>query len=267
MTKLSVITINFNDFKGLQKTIESVINQTYLNYEFIIIDGGSNDDSKSVIERYQSKITHWVSEKDNGIYDAMNKGILKSSGEYLLFLNSGDYLINSNVLKKVFILNPQEDVLYGELIFDFGNKNKKKAKLPKQLTALHLFKDNIWHPASFIKKELFKMYGYYNMTYKIAADYDFFFKTIVVNKVSTKYIDFPITVYDTSGLSSNSASLKKINDERKKIHKRYLSSDEYEYFDNLSKFKFIFLSKWLVRKPLMTKFFTKLLKCYSQIRN
>src|ERR1044072_8154433 len=100
MTRVSVITINFNDGKGLERTIHSVLSQTRPAFEFIVIDGGSKDESLEVINRHRDKITHWISEKDSGIYDAQNKGIAKASGEYLLFMNSGDCFYDDTVLKK-----------------------------------------------------------------------------------------------------------------------------------------------------------------------
>ncbi|MDR2910496.1 MAG: glycosyltransferase [Bacteroidales bacterium] len=94
--KLSIITINLNNVAGLQKTIESVVKQTFTDYEYIVIDGGSTDGSADIIKQHANKITYWVSEPDKGIYNAMNKGIRVAKGEYCLFLNSGDWLINSN---------------------------------------------------------------------------------------------------------------------------------------------------------------------------
>ena len=266
MTKLSIITINYNNADGLQKTIKSVISQTFKNFEYIIIDGHSSDKSIDVIKENENYFAYWCSEKDRGIYDAQNKGIQKAKGDYLLFLNSGDCLENEKVLEKVFALTPKEDLLYGELIFDFGT-HEKLSNLPDKLTIEYLFRDNIWHPASFIKRILFEKYGNYDISYKICADYDFFFKVICIHNVSTLHLNFPISIYDTTGLSSNEDSLKKIDAERKQIHKHYLKNDEYTYLDNLSKFKIKSLSKFLVNKPFLTSIFNRLLQQYSKLRN
>ncbi|MFT4805390.1 MAG: glycosyltransferase involved in cell wall biosynthesis, partial [Psychroserpens sp.] len=99
--KLSIITINFNNAVGLKKTIESVVNQTSNDFEYIVIDGGSNDGSVDVIKEYEAKVSYWVSEVDKGIYHAMNKGILLAKGDYLEFLNSGDILVNETVIQKI----------------------------------------------------------------------------------------------------------------------------------------------------------------------
>ncbi|WP_291275238.1 glycosyltransferase, partial [Flavobacterium sp.] len=101
MNMISVITVNYNNDNGLKKTIESVINQTYKNFEFIIIDGGSTDQSSEIIKNYQDKINYWVSEPDKGVYSAMNKGIKVANGDFLIFMNSGDVFINENVLQNV----------------------------------------------------------------------------------------------------------------------------------------------------------------------
>jgi glycosyltransferase involved in cell wall biosynthesis len=115
--KLSIITINYNNSIGLKKTIESVVSQSCSEFEFIVIDGGSQDVSKEIIELHQSKINYWVSEKDKGIYHAMNKGIRASSGEYILFLNSGDVLLDDvEILNKV-VLNLNQKALYYAPIF------------------------------------------------------------------------------------------------------------------------------------------------------
>ena len=102
MSKISIITINYNDLKGLQKTFNSVVNQSNKDFEYIVIDGGSSDGGKEFLEQNSDKLAYWISEKDSGVYNAMNKGIKAAKGEYLLFLNSGDFLVDDNVIEKVF---------------------------------------------------------------------------------------------------------------------------------------------------------------------
>ena len=125
MKQISIITINYNNASGLEKTIRSVVEQTYNEYEYIIIDGASSDKSKEVIQEYQRYIDFWCSEKDSGIYNAMNKGIQKASGEYLLFLNSGDVLNNSAVLADIHGFLSGEDFVYGDLVFVRGMEKKQ----------------------------------------------------------------------------------------------------------------------------------------------
>ena len=122
--KLSIITVNLNNMEGLQKTCDSIISQTFKNFEWIVIDGGSADGSKELIEEYGSNISYWVSEPDKGIYNAMNKGIKVAKGEYLYFLNSGDYLFDSNALSDVFLDNPKEDIVYGFVAREHSGRTK-----------------------------------------------------------------------------------------------------------------------------------------------
>lgn len=114
--KLSIITINLNNLEGLKKTFESVFNQTFTDYEWIVIDGGSTDGSREFIEAHQDSFSYWSSEPDRGIYNAMNKGILQANGEYLSFLNSGDYYADSETLANVFCTNHEADILFGYMI-------------------------------------------------------------------------------------------------------------------------------------------------------
>src|SRR5665648_699382 len=114
--KLSIITINLNNAIGLQKTIESILSQIYTEFELLVIDGGSTEDDILIIKKYAKRIKYWISETDKGIYHAMNKGIKQAHGEYCFFLNSGDYFLNENVLKKVFSNEFNEDVVFGNLL-------------------------------------------------------------------------------------------------------------------------------------------------------
>jgi glycosyltransferase involved in cell wall biosynthesis len=231
MPLLSIITINFNNSEGLKKTIESVISQSFNDFEYIIIDGGSTDGSAEIIKQ-NNRINYWISEKDKGIYDAMNKGILKSSGNYLLFLNSGDYLCE-NVLEKVFSEIHTEDILYGNMKINWGGNNITDGIMPNKITLEHMVKDTLWHPVSFIKKELFNKFGLYNTDYEIVADYDFFFKNIIVNKSSNVHLNCFITEYNVEGFSSLPSNKVKEKAERLKVIKTYLSDEELKNINYL----------------------------------
>ena len=232
--KLSVITINYNNAKGLEKTMQSVTSQIFKNFEYIIIDGGSVDGSQEVIEKYSDKITYWVSEKDKGIYNAMNKGIQKANGEYCLFLNSGDFLCTNKALEEIFTLDIQADIIYGNMLIDWGNGKKTHGTMPDIITTEQMYFDTLWHPVSFIKRVLFEKYGFYNESYKIVADYDFFFKTIIANKVTTKHLPILVSEYNVDGLSSKSENKILEKEERKKVIQSYLSQEEINYFENLA---------------------------------
>ena len=114
--KLSIITVNLNNLEGLKKTYESVVCQTFTDYEWLVIDGGSTDGSREFIEQHQDKFAYWCSESDKGIYNAMNKGIVRAKGEYLNFMNSGDYFVSDKTLAKVFSREINVDILYGYVI-------------------------------------------------------------------------------------------------------------------------------------------------------
>jgi glycosyltransferase involved in cell wall biosynthesis len=231
MPLLSIITINFNNAEGLKKTIESVFSQSFNDFEYLIIDGGSTDGSVEIIKQ-NKKINYWISEKDNGIYDAMNKGILKSFGNYLLFLNSGDYLCE-NVLGKVFSETHNEDILYGNMKINWGENNITDGIMPNKITLEHLVKDTLWHPVSFIKKELFNKFGLYNTDYEIVADYEFFFKNIIINKSSNVHLNYFITEYNVEGFSSLPSNKAKEKAERLKVIKMYLSDQELKKINYL----------------------------------
>jgi len=221
MPALSVITINFNNALGLEKTITSVISQTFKDFEYIVIDGKSTDGSKDILEKYTNHITYWISEKDTGVYHAMNKGIEKATGTYLLFLNSGDYLYNSSVLKSVFEKKYTADILYGDMMIVDKTNIQKHMKMPRYVGARRLFFDTVWHPVSFIKRELFLKYGKYDESYKIVSDYEFFVRVIVGENSSRKKIPFIISIFDTSGMSSDKSNVPLILEERGKIQKKY----------------------------------------------
>ena len=208
--KLSIITINLNNATGLQKTIESVVSQTFDDYEYIVIDGGSTDGSVDVIKQYADKITYWVSEPDRGVYHAMNKGIAQAKGEYCLFLNSGDWILQNDGLQYVFDKNPVEDIIYcdaqhGDIIRNYADR----------LTLLTFFESSITHQATFIKKSLFSTFGLYNETYKIVSDWEFFLKTAVYGQCSHKHISFLFVYFDINGISYK--NFTEVENERAKV--------------------------------------------------
>jgi len=202
--KLSIITVCYNDKNGLIKTIKSVKEQAFKDYEYIIVDGGSTDGSYEVIRQNLDHVSSWVSEKDKGIYNAMNKGIGMSSGKFFLFLNSGDILSSNNILRTVFSQSHDEDIIYGNLIRKKGNKKYRITKYPEKLTLYHFYNQvpSLHHQASFIKSQLFDTLGLYREDFKIAADWEFFFRAIILNNCTIKHINENITIFDSFGISS-----------------------------------------------------------------
>ena len=218
MIKISIITINYNDEKGLKKTLLSVFNQTFQDFEFIIIDGGSTDGSREVIEQYKDKIDYWISEPDKGIYNAMNKGIKAASGEFLLFLNSGDRLIDKNITEKVISkLESNIDIYYGKLVYSLNGVQKTVYTPPENINLSFFISSFLPHPATFIKRTLFENQSFYNENLRIIADWEFLLKAIVVYNSSYKFIDLLISDFDNSGVSSDSSSKMKIELERQKV--------------------------------------------------
>jgi glycosyltransferase involved in cell wall biosynthesis len=179
--KLSIITVNLNNAEGLRKTIESVISQTYNDYEYLIIDGGSTDGSVEIIKEFADKITYWVSEPDKGIYNAMNKGILKANGEYLQFLNSGDWLLNEKILYKLFNLSYSAEIIFGNTILTKadGTTYLYLKKPIENISLAYFFTKTIQHQSSFIKKDLFNEL-LYDDELKIVADWKFFIQKIII---------------------------------------------------------------------------------------
>ncbi len=205
MVNLSIVTVNLNDGVGLTKTIKSVINQSYTDFEYIIIDGNSTDKSFKIIEKYAKYLSHWVSEADNGIYHAMNKAIRAAKGEYCLFLNSGDWLVDNKVLEKVFSIKTDADIITGNVYFYDTSNEKIKWKVcsADQITAKTLFYGNIPHQATFIKRKLFETVGLYNEELKIASDWLFFLEAFLEKGATYKHIDEVITYFSMDGISCN----------------------------------------------------------------
>jgi glycosyltransferase involved in cell wall biosynthesis len=219
MPKLSIITINYNNCMGLQKTMQSVFEQTYTDYEYIIIDGGSVDGSPEYIKQHTDKLSYWTSEKDKGIYNAMNKGIRQAKGKYCLFLNSGDQLINNNILSEVFADFTNEDIVYGNI--EISNKT---VVIPDKLTFMYFYINSLAHPAAFIKRDLFNKYGGYNEENKIVSDWEFFIVSLAKYNCSYRKIDMVISHFDTGGISSQVEVRKNITPlERQKVMMKHFS--------------------------------------------
>jgi glycosyltransferase involved in cell wall biosynthesis len=205
--KLSIITINLNNAIGLEKTILSVINQTYNNFEYIVVDGASIDQSNEIIKKYANQLTYWISEKDSGIYNAMNKGIKIAKGEYCLFLNSGDTLISNNILNTVFPDIFDEDIVSGSVLMVKQNQKKILKNIhTSDFTFCDLFESSLNHQASFIKRSLFEKYGFYDESFRIVSDWLFTVKVLGLSGATYKFIDIVIAEMDPDGVSSNNSS-------------------------------------------------------------
>ncbi len=220
--KISVITASYNSMTGnynIERAIRSVLSQNYQNIELIVIDGGSKDKTVDVIKKFASKglngrkISYWVSEKDNGVYDAMNKGFLKATGEVVAFLNSDDFYYSPNSLSVVaeeFEKDGGLGLVHGDILFALANAphGKNNAYLVKSPDFSLDFMQKgaqVLHPAAFVKKKLMQKAGIFDLQYKSAADFDFFCRLEKMN-IKSKHINEPISVFLEGGLSSNDKS-------------------------------------------------------------
>jgi len=247
--KLSIITINYNNKNGLKKTIESVVNQIFTDYEYIVIDGGSTDGSKEIIEKQADKITYWVSEPDKGVYNAMNKGITQAQGEYCLFLNSGDYFIDENVLSKVFAIHFTEDIVAGDVVI---GKTASKIKSHAVVSMYDFFKQSLPHQASFIKKKIFDEIGRYNENYKILADWDFIMVALFKHKYSYRRIDVTVAFFEPGGISGTS------------FEKR-LAEKEQTMQTNFPELKEVYLKAWELERLKKTGIVSRAIKISNSV--
>lgn len=199
--KLSIITVNFNDAEGLERTIKSVISQSFKDYEFIIIDGGSTDGSVDVIKKYEKYINYWVSEPDGGIYQGMNKGLRRAKGDYLNFMNGGDCYHSPDVLDIILALNSDADIITGTHS-ENGLHNVGK----DGVTMLDLYKWAIDHQATFIRREVALRHPY-DEKYRIVSDWKFFIEALIFDNCTFYYTDTVVVDVDMKGISNTNFEL------------------------------------------------------------
>jgi glycosyltransferase involved in cell wall biosynthesis len=251
-TKLSVITINKNNAAGLEKTIRSVINQSYVNFEYIVIDGYSTDNSTEIIKKYASQIHYWISEPDTGTYNAMNKGIKKATGEYVIFMNSGDCFINNQILSNVFLKEHHSDLLIGNIIQD-GNFFKQRKIVSHKITFYYLLTEVLWHQATFTKRSLFDEIGFYDEQLKITSDWKFALLALVKYNKSFEILDENIALVETKGISGSDEANVWIKEEQDETIRTYFPFfyDDYKTLYRLKRFSYHRLKQhiiWRLRK-------------------
>jgi glycosyltransferase involved in cell wall biosynthesis len=207
--KISIITPTYNSGKTISRTIESIISQNYTDLEYIIADGLSSDNTKDVVSKHQEKINiKLVSEKDNGIYDAMNKGIKISTGEIIGILNSDDFFDNDNVLKTISdaFIDSKIDAVYGDIKYFDDDINKTTRYWKAGEYSIRKF-DNGWmipHPALFVRKSVYERFGFFNTDFEQAADYEFMLRLLKINKINLKYIPEVFVKMYAGGISGSS---------------------------------------------------------------
>ena len=237
---LTIITINRNNAAGLEKTMRSVVSQTCKDFEYVVIDGASTDQSVDVIRGLEVSFgsrLKWISEPDNGIYSAMNKGIGLASGDYLQFLNSGDCLTSEDVTERMMRAldeNTFPPILYGNMLKDMpaGKVMRDRCFAGKDITFLGFYTGTLNHSPAYIKKDLFKKFGVYDESLKIVSDWKWYLQVIILGGVKPVYTDIDVTLFDMNGISETNKSLDKA--ERRKVLKELIPFTILADYDNWS---------------------------------
>lgn len=252
--KLSIITINYNNAEGLRKTLASVASQTYRAIEHIIIDGGSTDGSVDVIRAYAeshpSHITHrtshtikWISEKDNGIYHAMNKGLRKATGSYIQILNSGDIIAAADVTDKMVCEAERLEypaVLYGNMLKSYDgktiiNRDTCGNGMYTPESFLYFYKGTLNHDCAYIRRDLFDKYGLYNEQMKICSDWEWYVRSIVLGGEKPIYTNLDVTIFDMNGVSeSHGKNADIIKKERREYLEKILPATVLHDYDTFA---------------------------------
>ena len=218
---ISIITVCYNIKDEIKRTCESIVNQTYQNFEWIVVDGASTDGTVEILSAYKDKMHIFISEKDTGIYNAMNKGILKARGKWLIFLNGGDAFSSSDILEKFSQLSgcyKYADIIYGDVNMVNTHGTKKRIEYPYPLTKAYFYHgETINHQTSFIKRELFNKYGLYDESFRIASDWE---KWIVFIINNCKFMKWEYIVSDFFRGGASSTQLDLLNQEIKEIEKK-----------------------------------------------
>jgi glycosyltransferase involved in cell wall biosynthesis len=208
--KLSIITVVFNNEKTIKDAIESVLKQTYENIEYVVIDGNSSDKTVSIIREYENKLGFFNSEKDNGIYDAMNKGILVANGDVIGILNSDDLYQDDTVIQTVmnqFLQNPTLDIVYGDLVYVRSDDVNKIVRHWKSYSYYNSFFENgnvPPHPSLFVRRSVYQKAGLFDLDFKLAADYEFMLRIFKKYNFNSKYINRVIVKMRLGGATNQS---------------------------------------------------------------
>jgi glycosyltransferase involved in cell wall biosynthesis len=235
--QLSIITINRNNAKGLEKTMQSVASQSCKDLEYIVIDGASTDNSVDVIKNLESECANlkWVSEPDNGIYNAMNKGLRMASGEYVQILNSGDELASINVVERMLKALDEKDnpdILYGNMIKAFADGKRMRdcgfaGEVPTMYGFIH---GTLNHDPVYIRRSLFDKFGYYREDLPITADWRWYVEAIPFGGVVPRYVDIDVTIFDMNGISET--QIERREKERDEELQRILPIGVYKDYQN-----------------------------------
>ncbi len=254
---ISIVTVVYNDKEYLEETIQSIINQTYDNIEYIIIDGGSTDGTVDIIKKYENRINYWVSEKDEGIYDAMNKGIDKVNGDFIIFMNSGDQLYESDTIEKVVdsIGNNQKayfgraKIYFEELSWYYPKSDFNEDNIQEWMKEEQPNHQAIFYPKQFCKKQR------YDLKYKIIGDVEHKYRT--AKMIGFEFIDVVVCNFKLDGVSSRFDSYK---DVKIMMHEAWGIAKTYKGTLHALKTIIKFNVKYLLRKFFKDIYFFRLIK-------
>ena len=223
MPLVSIISVNLNDKAGLERTLRSVGRQTLRDRESVVIDGGSTDGSVDVIRANAGVVTDWVSERDRGIYDAMNKGILRASGTYLVFMNGGDEFSSDDALERFFAAGePKEDILYSDAVVEHEDKTTRVWEVPDQLDWDLFMLTSLPHQSSAFRKDLFERCGLYDTRFKMGGDHEFYLRAVVTRGATSRKVPVPLARQVWGGFSNRPQNYPLLREERKLAKERAL---------------------------------------------
>lgn len=221
--KVSIITIAYNNLEGLKVTYESIRRQTFSDYEWLVVDGGSTDGTKQFLEEHDSELAYWCSEPDKGVYNAQNKGTRHATGEYCIYMNSGDSFFADDVLEKVFDSQTDADVIYGNWMLVFQNGKTRLGVAPEVADIAYFFDDNMCHQSMLIRRSAV-LERPYDESFRIYADWEEWLALVVTGKTFRK-IDMTICNFMVGGISTGDNASETLKQERKaeikRINQRY----------------------------------------------
>ncbi len=238
--KLSIITINRNNAQGLKKTMQSVVEQTSNDIEYIVVDGASTDESVDIIKSFaDQRLIRWVSERDNGIYNAMNKGIGMAQGEYVMILNSGDYLATPQVIEQMndkLVAKGQPDILYGNMIKIWPDgKTRRDYQLSVNYSLFDFYQSTLNPDGTYIRRSLFHQFGPFDETMKICSDWAWMLKTIGLGGVKPSHVNIDTLYFDMTGVSeSGERSRQTIQKERRQVLQQTLPAPVLADYDRFA---------------------------------
>jgi glycosyltransferase involved in cell wall biosynthesis len=266
--KLSIITINWNNAVGLEKTMRSVAAQTFKEFEYIVIDGASTDGSVEVIKSLESEFAHlkWVSEPDAGIYNAMNKGLRMASGEYIQILNSADCLAGPEVTERMLEEVEKQgcpSILYGNMVkcFPDGRKMVDKCFAGQEITMLGMYTGTLNHDPAYIRRDLFEKYGYYDESLKIVSDWKWYLQALILGGETPQYVDLDVTLFDMTGISETNKDL--LESERTSLLKEMIPAGILADYDKW--YSSVDMVKRLKKYPMVHKMVRFVERCLFQI--